>query len=57
MNGKLILDDQGNPLDSYTMIVLQSVWNHLDTSEVPYLRKPVIGQELFCGFLQQMVKI
>ena len=46
LNGiKLILDDQGNHLDSYTI--------SLESFRVPLFRKPVTGQEHFCCFFQQ----
>ena len=46
LNGiKLILDDQGNHLDSYT-ITLESIRSFRG----PLFRKPVTGQELFLLF-------
>ena len=45
---KLILGDQGNYLDSYT-ISLES----FRSFRGPLFRKPVTGQDFFCCFLQQ----
>ena len=49
LNGiKLILDDQGNHLDSYTISL-----ELFRSFRGPLFHKPVTGQELFCCFLQQ----